>query len=630
MSDVQTKGKRQLETGHSLRPDRLIPLPSCDAACRVEYCLGEGHPWTSATVYLGDSADDWRGRPVSEWNDACRQGVVPAGTARALWNCFFDVEHPGKVCQIRALAVSDGGVLWETTIDPSQTSDVTVIDHRHFGDSDLPGAWSVQDAGLAATTAPSLFRHLQREHRYLEGSDRYYRWVVTEKPEALTIEPGVTGWHRVYVAMEPCSSFELSFGPDAPAYEIPNPFIDSGDDDRFLQEFFIAEVDLTDCDIRVRPGGSRFWRDVSIRYIRLVPMSAAEVDHHQQVREMAAVARPFAGYLEPCTVAAYWPHFVQLRDHIRNEMQLNALRGSTDVYVHVIRIGCKSWYHSQRVEWDDSDEHYAGWMRDADPATVAVEEAQAAGLKVFLDAGMNATYVGADAHYAAYTSQFARQHPELLCPDRPMLFDYRQDAVQEYVAAIVNELMTRYDIDGVNLDFARWGHREAYDAPSLIQVLRRIDACRKEQERIRGRRLEISIRVPYEEEQDAREGTAPFATALNEWARDGLVDRFMVELQHEKLFQDKSLEHYRSAVANTATRFWGDMYWGSWYYGGGPQQDQEIARRLVERGVDGGFFYYMRGRPIEWESINWQLRLIDHPDLVVVPTLESHTLSDTP
>ena len=104
----------------------------------------------------------------------------------------------------------------------------------------------------------------------------------------------------------------------------------------------------------------------------------------------------------------------------------------------------------------------------------------------------------------------------------------------------------------------------------------------------------------------------------------------MVELQHEKLFQDKSLEHYRSAVANTATRFWGDMYWGSWYYGGGPQQDQEIARRLVERGVDGGFFYYMRGRPIEWESINWQLRLIDHPDLVVVPTLESHTLSDTP
>ena len=50
-----------------------------------------------------------------------------------------------------------------------------------------------------------------------------------------------------------------------------------------------------------------------------------------------------------------------------------------------------------------------------------------------------------------------------------------------------------------------------------------------------------------------------------------------------------------------------------------PRKDAAIASELVAKGVDGGFYYYMRARPIEWESINWQLRLIDLPELVVDP-----------
>lgn len=610
------------------RPDRLIPLPQLDWDCRVEFSLDFESTWSPATVYLGASVDDWRSCPADEWNAATREGRVPAGTGNALWNCFFDLDLPVAACHLRALGMESSQVLWGSTSDLSHLDSIGVIDHRTFAAASggLPAPWSHHDAGLAAVARPSLHRPLQREHRFLEGSDKYYRWVVKEgEPEPIAIDPGVSGWHRVYVAMEPYSAFELSIGADGPFYEVPNAYVDSGDEDRFLQEFFIAEVDLTDCPICIGPGGSRFWRDVSIRYIKLVPMSEAEVTHHQQVREAAGRGRPFAGYLEPCTAAAYWPGFVGLRDHIRNEMQLNAVRGSTDVYVHVIRIGCKAWYRSELVEWDDSAPHYAAWMAGADPAAVAVEEARAAGLRIFLDAGMNSTYVGADAHYAAYTSQFAREHPELLCPDRPNLLNYRLGVVQEYVVGILTELMTRYDVDGVNLDFARWGHADGYDAASVVEVLRRIDAGRRALEHTRGRRLEISVRVPYEEITDADTrgadtGDAPFRAALPTWARDHLIDRFMVELQHERLFEDVSLELYRAALAGTDTRFWGDMYWGSWYYGGGPQRDLDIARGLVAKGVDGGFFYYMRGRPIEWESINWQMRLIDSPELAVAPS----------
>ncbi|MFH1568871.1 MAG: hypothetical protein ABIL09_12810 [Gemmatimonadota bacterium] len=604
------------------RPDRLIRLPRFDFDCRVQFSVDSGTTWTPATVYLGATVDDWRASQVDQWNRACREGSLPARTPHALWNCFFDVELPAPSPQLRALRADTGEQAWRGDAETASLHDVTVIDYRRFAGSEgaLGPGWALRDAGLASVSRPSLFRHLPREKRYLQGSDQYYRWVVDEdEPEPLRICPQAAGWHRVYVGMEPYSTLSLSFGEDCPAYEVPNPYVDSGENDRFLQEFFIAEVDLADRPMLVRPGGSRFWRDVSIRYVKLVPMSSAEVDRHRAVRAAAQRGREFAGYLEPCTVAAYWPRFLRLRDHIRNEMRLNAIRGSTDVYVHLIRIGCKAWYHSALVEWDRSEPHHADWMSEADPGEVAVQEARAAGLKVFLDAGMNSTYVGADAHYAAYTSQFAREHPEYLCPTRPGLFDYRLKAVQEYVVSIVAELMSRYDVDGVSLDFARWGHPVAYDPASLIEVLRRIDSCRRDLERSRGRRIGISVRVPYEEVGAAGTGAAPFAGAARPWARDGLVERFMVELQHEQLFQDKPLEHYRAALAGTRTRLWGDMYWGSWYYGGGPQRDLAIARSLVQRGVDGGFYYYMRGRPIEWESINWQLRLIDAPGTVVAP-----------
>jgi hypothetical protein len=613
------------------RPDRLVPLPRFTADCHVQFSLDAGKTWTPATVYLGATVDGWRGQTPEAWNLACREGVVPAQTEAALWNCFFDLELPAPSCRIRAVDAQTGEPEWSCDADLSALDDTVVLDHRSFSAAAggaLPHPWALQSSGLAATDRPSLFRPLQRQKRPLAENDKHYRWDVTEDAvEPIRIRPGLQGWHRVYVGMEPCSAFSLSVGENAPAYEVPNAYADNSDDDRLLQEFFIAEADLTDSTLCMAPGGTRFWRDVSIRYIKLIPMSASEVDHHRAVRDAAAErGREFAGYLEPCTVAAYWPKFVGLRDHTRNEMGLNVVRGSTDVYVHVIRIGCKAWYHSDMVEWDMGDSNYTSWMRQDDPAQVAVEEAKAAGLKVYLDAGMNATYVGANGHYAAYTSAFAKDHPELLCAGWTMMLDYRLEAVQDFVVNIIDELLSKYDVDGVNLDFARWGRALAYDADSLVEVLRRVHTCRQEQERQKGRKIQISARVPYEEAEGVPEGASPFVAALPQWARNGLVDRFMVELQHEQLFQDKPLAHYRRALDGTATRFWADLYWGSWYYGGGPQKDLALARELVAKGVDGGLFYYMRARPIEWESINWQLRLIDEPELVVDP----HCVQEAP
>ena len=79
------------------------------------------------------------------------------------------------------------------------------------------------------------------------------------------------------------------------------------------------------------------------------------------------------------------------------------------------------------------------------------------------------------------------------------------------------------------------------------------------------------------------------------------------------------LSRYVDAIRNTGVEFWLDMYQGTWFTGGGPEEDLRIARRLASQGVDGGVFYYWACRPVEWEQANWQLKLLDVPDVTVDP-----------
>jgi hypothetical protein len=171
----------------------------------------------------------------------------------------------------------------------------------------------------------------------------------------------------------------------------------------------------------------------------------------------------------------------------------------------------------------------------------------------------------------------------------------------------------------VNLDFARWGPREAYEADSLCAVLERIHGHREEAQERWGHEVELSARLPYDRPPDEEERQPVFLQALGSWCSRGYPDRLMVELQHDLVLRNPPLGHYVQALRGSSTAFWLDMYWGSWFYGGGPLRDLAVARRLAGQGLDGGVFYYMRARPIEWEQINWQMRLVDAPDVLVDP-----------
>jgi len=79
-------------------------------------------------------------------------------------------------------------------------------------------------------------------------------------------------------------------------------------------------------------------------------------------------------------------------------------------------------------------------------------------------------------------------------------------------------------------------------------------------------------------------------------------------------FAELSLDRYRAAIAGTRVELWGDLYGG----GGRPRcLFLDAARRWVNEGLDGGFFFYTVCRPTEFEQINWMLRLIDFPEVSV-------------
>ena len=589
------------------RSDRLIKISGKRTVpMKAEFSVDDGKTWRPATIYTGTTVDEWRGSNHEVWNRAAIDGQLPAGGGDCLWNYAFDLELPIEFAAFRLSTAADGTAVFEQTIDFTAARETVLIDRRNVAElagGKLPARWSLVPAGKKSPAVASIHCTVEKEF------------------SPLVMNPNLKGWYRIYVGMEPYSTFRFHLSEVDARYAVPNYYAKPNNKDRFAQEFFVCSADMTGQKICVDAGGSRFWRDVSIRYIRLVPMSEDEVSHFQHVRQLARTkGRPFAGYLEPCTPAYYEPESLKLRDHIRNEMKLNQIRGSTDVYVHVIRIGSKAWYHSDVVErFTDWPPTWPSWMKQGDPLAVAVEEARQAGLKILPDAGMNSTYYGAGGEeYGVLTDGFVNRHPEYLCPKRKGCFDYRHEEVRKYVASIVRELITKYDVDGVNLDFGRWGYRPAYDEASLVAVLTQIDEDRRAAAKKWGHPVLISARVDYDAPPAEGAQTPVFVAALRSWAKAGLVDRIMINLD-EKLSASIPLEHYLDAIQGTRTELWGDMYWGTWHKGGGPAQDLSIARNWVDRGLSGGLFYYMRVRPIEFEQINWQMRLIDFPEISVGP-----------
>ena len=222
------------------------------------------------------------------------------------------------------------------------------------------------------------------------------------------------------------------------------------------------------------------------------------------------------------------------------------------------------------------------------PLTALTKLCHESSMDIFPSVRMNSHYA-TDVSGPSY-GRIRRDHPELLIgrPGEILAdgslewgirtgLDYSHPEVRNHVAAMVEELIEKFNVNGVELDYMRhpafFRVDEAYENRHyMTQMLRDIRRRMLEIGQTKGRDLELAVRVPPTLEDSARIGLD-----VKTWMADGLVDIVTVgggfipfEAKTEEFVEaSKSndclvygcIEHLRPAVDEQviraiATRFW--------------------------------------------------------------------------
>ena len=191
--------------------------------------------------------------------------------------------------------------------------------------------------------------------------------------------------------------------------------------------------------------------------------------------------------------------------------------------------------------------------RGIDPYAVWIARFREKGVSPWLSMRMNDVH-GTLTDSDPMASTFWKEHPEfrLLGETKSWEngFDYARAEVRDRMTAFVREAVTRYDVDGIELDFIRFPNyfrkgEEAAGAPVLTDFVRGLRAVCDEAARRRGHPVKIVARLLPDPARAAGMGVA-----ADVWARDGLVDAFVVCNMYGSIEYDYHLEAWRKLVGS--------------------------------------------------------------------------------
>ncbi|MEW6751863.1 MAG: family 10 glycosylhydrolase [Candidatus Latescibacterota bacterium] len=210
------------------------------------------------------------------------------------------------------------------------------------------------------------------------------------------------------------------------------------------------------------------------------------------------------------------------------------------------RAGARAWVHTA---WDLA-------RRGIDVYAVWIERARQRGLSPWLSMRMNDLH-GVDDEACFMHSAFWRQHPEhrrvpyrfTAWQDRAL--DYGKPEVRRHHMALIEELAQRYDCDGVELDWMRFGYHfrpghEEEGAALLTQFTAEARRCLDGWEQRRGHRIRLGARVPSRPQTALGLGMDAVT-----WARQGLVDWLVVTPFWASVETDMPIEVWRGLLEGT-------------------------------------------------------------------------------
>ncbi len=168
--------------------------------------------------------------------------------------------------------------------------------------------------------------------------------------------------------------------------------------------------------------------------------------------------------------------------------------------------------------------------RGLDPYAIWIDRSREKGITPWLSMRMNDLHDVPNIKSYMHSS-FWLEHPEMWrVPNdtkggyTSRALDYGHPEVRAYAMAFVRELLERYDPDGLELDWMRFGWHfkageEAQGAEHLTQFMRDVYQLTQEWSQKRGHIIQLAVRVPAH--PDSAKGLGMDALR---WAQDGLVD----------------------------------------------------------------------------------------------------------
>lgn len=161
-----------------------------------------------------------------------------------------------------------------------------------------------------------------------------------------------------------------------------------------------------------------------------------------------------------------------------------------------------------------------------DPYAIWIARCRKNGVSPWLSMRMNDAHGSTDITYWRNTTFWRTRRDLWRAPDAPnrkwntgdYIFDFAHAEVRDYTFAMAEELLTRYEADGLELDFTRHhlffraGH-EREGAHFMTELVRRISRV------ARGKGRKLAVRVP-----DTLLSCRAVGLDVLDWAKEGLVD----------------------------------------------------------------------------------------------------------
>ena len=216
------------------------------------------------------------------------------------------------------------------------------------------------------------------------------------------------------------------------------------------------------------------------------------------------------------------------RSVLPDQPTANHLRGYIDTLASGgVDVFAQDVFQKQGVCWFQPEHpdhaHFPGPVdgiprKDGPPIKIAIEQCHRRKMK-FL-----AVFRMADRHGGGQRGLIAKRK-DLWNPDfGDGAMDYTHKEIRDWVLALVEETLGRFDVDGIEFTYTRWMHcfpkstaRKSH--PIMTQFLRRVRATLDEAGRKKGRKLMLGVRVPQTLEECHALGYD-----VPTWVKGGLID----------------------------------------------------------------------------------------------------------